>query len=212
MDHQKSKLPTLFASVFIISAVTFGGGFVIVSFFKKKFVDELHWIDEKEMMDYIAIAQTSPGSIAVNAAILMGGKMAGLPGIAVAVLGTVLPPMIILALISAFYSLFATNHVVALILKGMQAGVAAIILDVVLNLGSKVVKERNLFRMILMAAAFCLVFFLKVNVILVILGALVVGVASSFLEKKIHGPSDHSYSTEKGTDGRDEETRKGGRK
>ena len=59
---------------------------------------------------------------------------------------------------------------------------------------------------------FCFVFFLKVNVILVILGALVVGVASFFLEKKIHGPSDHSYSTEKGNDGRDEETRKGGRK
>ena len=187
MGKEKSRLLKLFVSMFTISAVTFGGGFVIVTFYKRKFVDELHWIDEKEMLDYIAIAQSSPGAIAVNASILVGRRIAGVPGIAAAVIGTVLPPMIILSIVSAFYNAFAGNHVVALVLKGMQAGVAAIILDVVLNLGGKVTKEKNAFHLILMAAAFILVFFLKVNVILVILGALAIGAASCFIQKKRGG-------------------------
>ena len=83
---KKSLRPTaktlwqLFLSTLYISAFTFGGGFVIVTFMKKKFVDELHWIDEDEMLDLTAIAQSSPGSIAVNAATFVGTKLAGLPG------------------------------------------------------------------------------------------------------------------------------------
>ena len=73
---------------------------MIVTFLKKKFVDELHWIDEKEMLDYIALAQSTPGSIAVNAAILLGWNALGFPGMIIAVLGAVLPPMLILSLIS----------------------------------------------------------------------------------------------------------------
>ena len=80
---KKSLRPTaktlwqLFLSTLYISAFTFGGGFVIVTFMKKKFVDELHWIDEDEMLDLTAIAQSSPGSIAVNAAILVGWRVYG---------------------------------------------------------------------------------------------------------------------------------------
>ena len=132
------KLLRLFLSTLYISSFTFGGGFVIVTFMKKKFVDELHWIDEQEMLDMTAIAQSSPGAIAVNAAILVGWRVAGFIGMLVAVLGTVIPPMVILSVISLFYSAFASNEYVALVLKGMQAGVAAVILDVVFSLGKKV--------------------------------------------------------------------------
>lgn len=86
-------LRVLFFTTFYISSFTFGGGFVIVTFMKRKFVDELHWIDEKEMLDFTALAQSCPGAIAVNAAILVGCKVCGLVGMAVAVLGTILPPM-----------------------------------------------------------------------------------------------------------------------
>ena len=65
----------MFASTFTLSMFTFGGGFVIVPLMKKKFVDELHWIDEEEMLDLVAIAQSSPGAIAVNAAILVGWRV-----------------------------------------------------------------------------------------------------------------------------------------
>lgn len=166
----------LFLSTLYISAFTFGGGFVIVTFMKRKFVDELHWIDEKEMLDLTALAQSAPGAIAVNASILVGWRVGGLAGMAVAVLGTILPPMAILTVISFFYAAFAANRYVALALRGMQAGVAAVILDVVFSLGEKVVKERSALSMALMLAAFAATFFFKVNVIYIILTAALIGV------------------------------------
>mgnify|MGYP002605515444 CR=1 FL=1 len=80
MNSRKKVLWKIFISTLYLSAFTFGGGYVIVSLMKKKFVDELHWIDEEEMLDLTAIAQSSPGAIAVNAAILVGWKTVGLPG------------------------------------------------------------------------------------------------------------------------------------
>ena len=77
---KKSVLWTLFFSTLYLSAFTFGGGYVIVSLMKKKFVDEYHWIEEDEMLDLIAIAQSAPGAIAVHGAIVVGYKLAGLPG------------------------------------------------------------------------------------------------------------------------------------
>ena len=77
-------LRKLFFSTLYISTFTFGGGFVIITFMKKKFVDELHWIDENEMLDLAALAQSSPGAIAVNAAILVGWRMAGFAGMLIA--------------------------------------------------------------------------------------------------------------------------------
>lgn len=178
---KKSLRPTaktlwqLFLSTLYISAFTFGGGFVIVTFMKKKFVDELHWIDEDEMLDLTAIAQSSPGSIAVNAAILVGWRIGGALGIAIAVLGTLLPPMLILSMISFFYAAFASNRYVALTLRGMQAGVAAVILDVVCGLGSKVVKEHSVLSIALMLCAFAATFFFKINVVFILLAAASVG-------------------------------------
>lgn len=72
MKSKKQILIKLFISTFYLSAFTFGGGYVIVTLMKKKFVDEYHWIDENEMLDLIAIAQSAPGAIAVNGAIVVG--------------------------------------------------------------------------------------------------------------------------------------------
>ena len=149
----KNRLLTLFINSFIISACTFGGGFVIVTLMKRKYVDELHWLDEQEMLDYTALAQASPGAIAVNAAVLVGWKIGGLPGMLLSVIGTILPPMLILAAIAFFYAAFAANRFVALALRGMQAGVAAVIFDVVLSLGGQVFKGEKAFNAVLLAAA-----------------------------------------------------------
>lgn len=182
--RQKHKLLTLFFTMMYISAFTFGGGFVIITFMKRKFVDELHWIDETEMLDMTALAQSSPGAIAVNAAILVGWKIHGFPGMIVAVLGTIIPPMAILSVISLFYQLFATNQYVALVLKGMQSGVAAVILDVSLSLGINVVKNKRWIHIALMAASFIATFFFKVNVMWIILAAAVIGIILCILERK----------------------------
>ena len=98
------KLRKIFFSTLYLSSFTFGGGYVIVTLLKKKFVDELHWIDEKEMLDLVAIAQSSPGAIAVNGSIVVGYKICGIPGIICAVLGAIIPPFIILSAISACIS------------------------------------------------------------------------------------------------------------
>ena len=179
-----SRLWRMFYTMLYISAFTFGGGFVIVSLMKKKYVDEYGWLSEEEMLDLTALAQSSPGAIAVNAAILTGYRMEGFLGVIVSVLGTVIPPVTILSVISLCYGIFRDNPLVQAVLKGMQAGVAAVICDVVLDLSGKVVKSKRIFSVLLMIVAFVLVYFFDLNVILVILAAAVLGVALGFVRKK----------------------------
>ena len=176
MKNKPHKLWVLFLTTLYISAFTFGGGFVIVTFMKHKFVDELHWINEQEMLDFTALAQSCPGAIAVNAAILVGWNVYGLAGMLVATLGTILPPMIILSVVSFFYAIFSANVWVAIVLKGMQAGVAAVILDAACSLGESVLKEKSSQSIFIMTAAFVCDFFLGVNVVYIILVAACIGI------------------------------------
>ena len=182
--EKAAVLCKLFLSTLYISAFTFGGGFVIVTFMKRKFVDQYHWIDEDEMLDITALAQSSPGAIAVNAAILVGWKVAGFFGMVVAVLGTVLPPMVILSVISLIYQKFAQNTYVKFVLAGMQAGVAAVILDVVCSLGGKVISEKQWVYYAVMILAFIATFFLDVNVVYIILAAAAVGIVQALVAKR----------------------------
>ena len=185
MEQSKGKrLLKLFLSMLYISAFTFGGGFVIVTFMKRKFVDELHWLDEREMLDMTALAQSSPGAIAVNAAILVGWKVGGFAGMVFAVLGTIIPPMVILSVISLFYQLFAANRYVALVLRGMSCGVAAVILDVSVSLGRNVLKTKQWVHWAVMAAAFIATFFFRINVVCIILCAAAVGVVLALRGRK----------------------------
>lgn len=121
------KLFKLFISTLYLSAFKFGRGYVIVTLMRKKFVDEYCWIEENEMLDLVAIAQSAPGSIAVNGAIVVGYKLAGMIGILISVIATILPPFVIITCISFFYEIFRTNLFVSLMLEGMQAGVGAVI-------------------------------------------------------------------------------------
>lgn len=162
-------LRKLFFSTLYLSAFTFGGGYVIVTLLKQKFVDELHWLDEDEMLDLVAIAQSSPGAIAVNGAIVVGYKLAGIPGILCSVLGAVIPPFVILTVISFFYNAFRTNFVIQALLTGMKAGVSAVIISVVYDMASGIVKSRDVALMIIMVLAFIANYYFKVNVIIIIL-------------------------------------------
>ena len=172
MKNKPHKLWVLFLTTLYISAFTFGGGFVIVTFMKHKFVDELHWINEQEMLDFTALAQSCPGAIAVNGAILVGWKVYGFAGMVVAVIGTILPPMAILAVLSVCYAAFASNIWVAAALEGMRVGVAAVILDVSCGLG---VKEKKPYSIAIMVIAFLADFVLDVNVIYIIAAGILAG-------------------------------------
>ena len=177
-------LRSLFFSTLYLSAFTFGGGYVIVTLMKKKFVDEYHWIDEPEMLDLIAIAQSSPGAIAVNGAIVIGYKLAGIPGVLTAVLATVIPPFVILSVISAFYTAFRSLHVVSWMLKGMQAGVGAVIMDVVFEMTSGIVTGRQHLSICLMVAAFIANYCFQVNAVVIILFCIVLGLILTLCREK----------------------------
>lgn len=181
-ENPARMLWQLFKATFLLSAFTFGGGFVIVSLMKKKFVEELHWLEEEEMLDITAIAQSSPGPIPINASVILGYRMYGVIGSLVAILGTALPPMVIISVISLFYTQFRSNHIIAIALQVMRAGVAAVIFDVVLNLAKKVVETRRFLYITLMATAFVGKVLLGVDAMVVILCCLVVGLLDLMVE------------------------------
>lgn len=183
---RRALLCKLFISTLYLSTFTFGGGYVIVTLMKKKFVDEYHWIDEQEMLDLVAIAQSSPGPIAVNGAIVVGYKLAGMAGVLTAVLATVIPPFVILSAISLFYAAFRSNLVVGWMLNGMQAGVGAVIAQVVWEMGSGIVKDRQWISVCIMAAAFAANYVFNVNVILIILLCALIGVIRTLHAEKSH--------------------------
>ena len=186
MEQSKAKkYIKLFLSTFKISACTFGGGFVIIPLLRRKFVEELGWIDEQEMMDLTAIAQSSPGAIAVNASILVGYRVAGIPGAMLTVLGTVLPPLIIISVISLFYTAFRDNAIVNAAMAGMLCGVAAVILDVVINMVKGIFKQKRILPVLVMAGAFAAVRFFSVNIIIIILVCGVIGAADVIYREKI---------------------------
>ena len=185
MVRDKGFYWDLFVATLQLSAFTVGGGFVIVPLMRRKFIREKQWLDEDEMLDLTAIAQSAPGSIAINASILLGYRLAGFRGVLVTIFGTVLPPLCILSLVSMFYAAFKSNEYVVLAMKGMQAGVAAIIFDVVITMGKNVLSRKRVMPWIILTGSFAAVFFFDVNVFVVIMVCGAVGVADTLYGERL---------------------------
>ena len=190
MKERNQKYGKLFLSAFQLSACTFGGGFVIIPLMRKKFVEQLHWIDEQEMMDLTAIAQSSSGAIAVNASILVGYHVAGVAGALITVLGTILPPLVIISVISLFYKAFRENAIVNMAMAGMLCGVAAVICDVVINMAKTIFLKKRLLPVIVMLGSFVAVRFFSVNIIAIILVCGVIGAADTWHQGKMRKVGD----------------------
>jgi chromate transporter len=178
MKHDAKFYWKLFLYTFKLSAFTFGGGYVIIPLMKKQFVEKLGWLSEKEMLDFTAIAQSSPGAMAVNASVLLGYHLSGIPGALVAIVGTILPPLVLLSVISIGYSAYISNVIVKSVMRGMQAGVCGVILDVVIGMSRTIIKDRKIVPITLMILAFIAVAAFRVNVAFVILICGAVGVVS----------------------------------
>ena len=189
--NRKHVLWKLFVSTLYLSAFTFGGGYVIVTLMKEKFVDELHWMEEDEMLDLIAIAQSAPGAIAVNGAIVVGYKLAGLLGALVAIVATIIPPFVIITVISYFYELFRDNFIVSKLLAGMQAGVGAVIASVVWDMGGGILKQKSAVSDFIMLAAFLATCVFRVNVVYIILACIPSAFCGRCLQKggRVHDVS-----------------------
>lgn len=188
VQGKKKKLLRLFLETFYLSAFTFGGGYVIVSLLQRKFVNEYHWIKEEEMLDLVAIAQSAPGPIAVNGAIVVGYKLAGFSGVIVSVLGAVIPPFVIISVVSIFYEIFKENKLVAAMLSGMQSGVAAVIISVVYEMAKGQSQKDNKIELgIIMVLAFLASYVCKINVVYIILTCIGIGLIQYILHRKKNG-------------------------
>ena len=159
----------LFKSTFIISAFTVGGGFVIIPLLKAKYVDEFKWIKEKDALDLVAIAQSMPGVVAINSAVILGYKMRGILGTITALIATVLPPLITLSVVCIFYNLFASNPYIKLLLKGMQCGATALIISVAYDLLKKELKKRYILSIAIVLFTFLISFLTDINVMYLII-------------------------------------------
>lgn len=158
-----------------MGAVCFGGGYAMLSLVQRVVVEEHAWATEEELMDYYAIGQCTPGVIAVNVSTFIGHKLRGLPGAIAASLGFITPSILIITLIAAFLESFASNVYVAHALAGIRVCVCVLILNSVLALGKKAIKNPLSWIIFLVSAG--LAAFTKVPTVVLILGAGMVGYA-----------------------------------
>ncbi len=184
MEKKKFSYLDLFLSMLTISAFTFGGGFVIIGMMQKKFCDEYHWVTKEEVLDMTAIAQSAPGALAVNSAVIFGYRIAGIKGALLSVLATVIPPIAIISIVTMIYEKFCSNKIVQIALQVMRAGVAAIITDVVIDLAKNIIDKKNIVNILLMIIAFILSWYCKVSSIVIILLFIALGIAMNFWNKK----------------------------
>ena len=187
MERNARTYLKLFLTTLGISAFTFGGGYVIIPLMRRTFVSRLRWIEESEMLDLTAIAQSSPGPIAVNAAILIGYRIGGIPGAIISCLGAVIPPLVIISVISAFYKAFRSNRYVSAAMTAMSAGVAAVVVDAVISMTRDIIRTRRILPIAMLVAAFILVALLGVNIIAVIIFSGAIGYLSATVSERRRG-------------------------
>lgn len=180
----------LFFEMLKLSAFTFGGGYVIVPLMKRSFVEKHALLTEKEMLDYTAVAQSAPGAVAVNAAILVGMKAGGALGAILTLIATILPPLIIISLIALVYEAFAASVIVSAILRGMRAGICAVIADAVISMIAMVAKDFRTdsplqwLRVLLIPASFVAVFVFKINAAVIVIAGALIGCAAALASRK----------------------------
>lgn len=191
---KKSKLIlTLFLSFFKIGAFTFGGGYAMLSLLENEFVEKKGWLTKEEFLDLVAIAESTPGPIAINSATFIGYKTAGVLGSAFATLGVVLPSFIIIYIISLFLDKFLTLTIVENAFKGIQACVVYLIGSTGLKL-FKQMEKKPLPIAIMVSVLICMITFslfaIKFSSIIYILIAGALGVIA-FYSKKQNGKEEN---------------------
>lgn len=180
---QKLKLCLqLFLAFMKIGVVTFGGGYAMIPIIENEITDKKGWISADDLLEVVAISETTPGPIAICSATFIGYKIAGVLGAFAATFGVVLPSFVIIYLISLFLRKFEELEFVKYAFFGIRAGVLALLIKAVVSMFKKAPK--NIVAYIIMAGSFAAVAFFSVNVIIVILAAAVTGIAATLIAKK----------------------------
>jgi len=182
MDNKK-VLSQLFTSTLYINTVVFGGGYVVLPLLRRRYVERLGWLSETELTDMFAIAQSSPGAIVANSTMIIGYHMAGITGAVICMIATFLPSLVIITAVSYAYFLIRDNIYVAYFLRGLNAGVAGVILSVVTDMIKDRMLDGRVFSVIVMTASFVAVYFFNINVVAVVLTSAGVGIAVSHFRR-----------------------------
>jgi chromate transporter len=167
-------LSDLFLTFAKIGAFTFGGGYAMIPLIQREVVDKKNWISNEDILDVIAIAESTPGPIAINSATFIGKKVAGIKGAVAATAGVVLPSFLIIIAVSFVLEAFQHIKAVRYAFWGIRAGVLALILKALWSMFS--VCNKNGVSYAVMALAFLLVSVLKLSVILVIVICALLGI------------------------------------
>lgn len=169
-----SELFQIYSIFFRMGAVTFGGGYAMLPILRREIVQSRGWVDEETIIDYYALSQGLPGIIAINVSVFIGYRRKGVPGAVAAALGMVSPCIIIITIIAAFLSNFQDNVYVRHALAGISVCVIGLILDAVIGLWKKGVKDR--FGLVLCLVMLLLSVFTKISPILLVVACALLGI------------------------------------
>ena len=182
MKNKMKLLLKLFLTFFKIGAFTFGGGYAMIPLIQKETVETNKWLSDDDILEIIAITESTPGPIAINSATFVGYKVCGFWGSFFATLGVVLPSFIIILIISYILREFQNIKAVKYAFNGIRAGVLALLIKAIISMYKKV--QKNLVSYIVMAFSFIIVAFFDINVLFVIIGCALIGLISSLYAKR----------------------------
>lgn len=185
MQDRNKTAVSLFCTFFKIGAFTFGGGYAMIPLIQNEIVSKKKWLENNDILDIVAIAESTPGPIAVNSATFVGYKTGGFFGALAATVGVVLPSFLIIYIISFVLRQFQSIEVVKYAFNGIRAGVLALIINAMLSMFRQSPKEISSF--IIMAAAFAAVVFFNINVLFIIIACAAAGLLLSFRVKSTGG-------------------------
>ncbi|MBO5870998.1 MAG: chromate transporter [Clostridia bacterium] len=172
---------SLFGTFFKIGAFTIGGGYAMLPLIQREVAEKRKWIEESTMLDIVAIAESTPGPIAINTATFVGTRAAGFWGAFASTLGTVMPSFIIITCLSFVLESALEFEVVRFAFNGIRAGVIALIVKALWGMAKQCPK--NMFSAILAVGAFSVDLLTKVNVLFVIIGGALIGLSVALISK-----------------------------
>ena len=182
MNDKLKRLWSLFCTFFRIGAFTFGGGYAMIPLIQKETVEKKGWVTDDDILEIIAIAESTPGPVAINSATFVGYRTAGLLGAACATFGVVLPSFVIILAISFVLTRFQELKAVQYAFNGIRAGVLALLFKALWSMYKK--SPKGWVAYVVMGGAFVLTAFLKVNIFLVILSCAIFGLVTATVAQR----------------------------
>ena len=182
MKQNYKKLWALFSTFFKIGAFTFGGGYAMIPLIQKEAVEKQKWITDDDILEIIAIAESTPGPVAINSATFVGYRTCGLLGAVCATLGVVLPSFGIILAISYVLEQFQQIKAVQYAFNGIRVGVLALLFKALWTMYKK--SPKGWVSYVVMAGAFVLTALLKVSILPVIIGCALFGLVTSVVAER----------------------------